>query len=72
MGECAKRNCSYYWQDENDDYPRCHFESWGPAPCEEDDWHDEEEEWEGDDWHDDGGYDECGFDPYLGCYTNDC
>lgn len=67
MGECAKRNCSYYWQDENDAYPRCHFESWGPAPCEEDDWYDEEEDWEDDDWDD-----ECGFDPYLGCYTNDC
>ena len=24
--ECAKRGCSYYYQDENDAYPRCHFE----------------------------------------------
>lgn len=61
MGECAKRNCSYYWQDENDAYPRCHFEDWGLAPCEEEDWDE-----------DDDGYDEGGFDSYLGCYTNDC
>ena len=26
MSECAKRGCSYYWQDENESYPRCHFE----------------------------------------------
>ena len=57
MGECAKRNCSYYWQDENDAYPRCHFEDWGLAPCEEEDWDED---------------DEGGFDSYLGCYTNDC
>ena len=43
MGECAKRNCSYYWQDENDAYPRCHFDSWGPAPCEEEDWVEDDE-----------------------------
>lgn len=71
MGECAKRDCGYYWQDENEDYPRCHFESWGPAPCEEDDWF--EDESEEDDWDDgDDWAEECGFDPYLGCYTNDC
>ena len=55
MGECAKRNCSYYWQDENDAYPRCHFESWGPAPCEEEDWDED---------------DEGGFDSYFG-YCDD-
>lgn len=37
---CRDSNCGYYWQDENDDYPRCHFEGIGKAPCEEDDWDD--------------------------------
>ncbi len=55
MGECAKRNCSYYWQDENDAYPRCHFEDWGLAPCEEEDWDED---------------DEGGFDSYFG-YCDD-
>jgi hypothetical protein len=35
---CASSNCGYYWQDEDDDYPRCHFDGFGNAPCEEDDW----------------------------------
>lgn len=35
---CADSNCGYYWQDEDDDYPRCHFDGYGKAPCEEDDW----------------------------------
>lgn len=33
-------DCSYYWQDENDAFPRCHFEriaDWDEAPCEYDD-----------------------------------
>ena len=36
---CAD-GCGYYWQDEDDDYPRCHFDPNDPfpAPCEEDDW----------------------------------
>jgi hypothetical protein len=36
---CAD-GCGYYWQDEGDDYPRCHFDPNDPfpAPCEEDDW----------------------------------
>lgn len=38
MSTCASSNCGYYWQDENDDYPRCHFDGFGKAPCEEDDW----------------------------------
>lgn len=45
---CADSNCGYYWQDEDDDYPRCHFDPNDPfpAPCEEDDWEDkEEDEW---------------------------
>ena len=35
---CADSNCGYYWQGEDDDYPRCHFDGYGKAPCEEDDW----------------------------------
>ena len=37
---CADSNCGYYWQDEDEDYPRCHFDGFGKAPCEEDDWED--------------------------------
>ena len=35
---CADSNCGYYWQDADEDYPRCHFDDIGKAPCEEDDW----------------------------------
>jgi hypothetical protein len=35
---CADSGCGYYWQDEDDDYPCCHFDGYGKAPCEEDDW----------------------------------
>ena len=44
---CADSNCGYYWQDENDDYPRCHFDGYGNAPCEEDDWDADPTEGEG-------------------------
>ena len=37
---CASSNCGYYWKDEDEAFPRCHFEEWGKAPCEEDDWDD--------------------------------
>ena len=38
MGPCEARNCGYFWKDENEDFPRCHWEDDGfPAPCEEDD-----------------------------------
>ena len=37
---CADSNCGYYWQDEDEDYPTCHFDGFGKAPCEEDDWSD--------------------------------
>lgn len=43
MGPCEKRNCGYFWQEEWEDYPTCHFE--GPegwAPCEQDDYIEEE------------------------------
>lgn len=69
MNECECRNCGYYYQDDDDDFPRCHYEdSVFPAPCEQED---------DDDYIDDNDYedfcdDEVGFDPYLGCYTDDC
>jgi hypothetical protein len=60
MSECEKSNCGYYYQLSDEDYPRCHWEDDGfPAPCEYDD--------EPADIDDD-----CGFDPYEGCYTYDC
>lgn len=58
MATCANSNCGYYWKDEDEEYPRCHFDGLGNAPCEEDDWDDCD--------------DDCGFDPYEGCYTYDC
>ena len=42
MSECEKMNCGYYYKEEEDDFPRCHFEGW-TAPCEyEDDYKEEE------------------------------
>lgn len=38
MSECERSNCGYFWKDEDEDYPRCHFDGFGKAPCEEDDW----------------------------------
>ena len=60
--KCAD-NCGYWWQGEDEDYPRCHFDHdrpW-PAPCEYDG---EEDDTDIDD--------DFGFDPYEGCYTYDC
>lgn len=45
MSECEKRNCGYYWKEEDEEYPSCHFE--GPvgwAPCEQDEQDEYEEE----------------------------
>ena len=47
---CADSNCGYYWQDAGEDYPRCHFEGLGKAPCEEDDWDAEPAEEEDEDY----------------------
>ena len=71
MSECKKRNCSYYWRDEDEAYPCCHYDDPRfPAPCEEvdEDWEDDSyvEEYESDDNL------EMGFDPYEGGYTWDC
>lgn len=43
MSECEKMNCGYYYKDEEDDFPCCHFEGW-TAPCEYEDDHEEEED----------------------------
>ncbi len=53
-------HCAWCWIGEGEEYPRCHFEG-AVAPCEE----------ENDYYEDDDGL-ECGFDPYAGCYTDDC
>lgn len=63
--------CGYYYKAEEDEYPCCHFE--GPegwAPCEQEE--DEETEDIDEEEADDDADDECGFDPYLGYYTDDC
>ena len=58
MNPCELTNCRYYYQEEGEDYPRCHYsDDRFPAPCEEEPYDDQ---------------DECGFDPYEGCYTYDC
>lgn len=65
MSECEKRGCSYYWQDENESYPTCHYnDPIFPAPCEEYD--------EPDDYDYDDDVDESNYDPYLGCDVYDC
>lgn len=57
---CKDSNCGYYWKENDEDYPRCHFNTIGNAPCEEDDYEPENID------------DDFGFDPYEGCYTYDC
>lgn len=42
MARCADSNCGYYWQEEGEDYPRCHYNDPWPAPCE----YDEEEDYD--------------------------
>lgn len=61
---CAE--CNLWWwvdDDEGDCIGYCHADPNWPAPCEYDD--DDDDDYEPD-------YDECGFDPYEGCYTFDC
>lgn len=36
----------------------------------EEDWYDEDEDFLDEDWEDEA--DETGFDPYMGCYSDDC
>lgn len=40
MSECEKMNCGYYWKEEGEDFPSCHFEGW-TAPCEYEDGYEE-------------------------------
>ena len=40
-------------------------DSYNLANVDEDEWDDGEDDWEGD-------ADECGFNPYMGCYDFDC
>ena len=37
MSRCADSNCGYYWQEADEEYPRCHYNDPWPAPCEYDD-----------------------------------
>lgn len=83
--ECC--NCGYYWQDEDDDWERCHWDynCPFPAPCEEEDYvpADDPRIWEDEnvycanepesewEWDDDPNL-EVGFNPYEGGYTWDC
>lgn len=53
--------CNLWWVDEGDYIGYCHADPNWPAPCE----YDDDDDYEPD-------YDECGFDPYEGCYTFDC
>lgn len=72
MSDCEVLNCGYYYQNEDEDFPSCHFPSddyHTHAPCEVD------EDYESDfvvydTWDDDDL--ETGFDPYEGNYTYDC
>lgn len=43
MARCAD-GCGYYWQEEWEDYPSCHYNDPWPAPCEYDDALEEEED----------------------------
>lgn len=43
MSYCEKTNCGYYYQDEEDDFPCCHYDDPWPAPCEYEDGYEEDE-----------------------------
>ena len=63
MNECEKINCGYYWQEEWESHPTCHYNDPWPAPC--------ENAYEEEDFPDDEML-EMGFNPYDGCYDYDC
>ena len=80
MSECEKMNCGYYYKKEGEDYPHCQYPDDGTlAPCEYEDEDDYDgydgNEYENIDWD---GYEpddidcDCGYDPYMGCFTDDC
>lgn len=64
MSYCDQINCGYYYKSKNDDFPCCHCpDDLHPAPCEdEDDFYEPEDSCD---------Y-EVGYDPYSGCFTDDC
>lgn len=40
MRDLTCRECAYFWTEDDDEYPSCHYESlgsWDPAPCEQPD-----------------------------------
>lgn len=37
-------NCLYYWKDENDRFPCCHYNDAWKAPCEDDEDYEEPDE----------------------------
>lgn len=43
MSYCEQSNCGYYWKEEGEDFPTCHFEGW-TAPCEYEDYEEKEDE----------------------------
>ena len=52
-------HCGHYYIADGEEHPRCQFEG-DVAPCEEEDYYEDDDDLE------------CGFDPYMGCYTDDC
>ena len=76
MNECGKTNCGYYWQEEWEDHPTCHYNDPWPAPCKDTDYdcdYEEEVEFPDDEFGDCDSYDlEVGFNPYDGAYDFDC
>ena len=58
---CEKMNCGYWWQEEDENSPCCHYNDPWPAPCEDDEFGDC-----------DNDYLEVGFNHYNGCYDFDC
>lgn len=38
--------CFYWWQNEDDEFPQCHCSEDTPAPCEDDDIIEEDEQYE--------------------------
>lgn len=38
MNKLTCRECPYFWTEDDDEYPSCHYESlgsWDPAPCDQ-------------------------------------
>lgn len=55
-GNLQCKDCAYYWREEDEKWPRCHYESLGtfdPAPCEIEYEPDEEPDYDFEDEFDD-------------------